>query len=155
VLYRLAVVAVRLPPLRRRREDILELAHQFLEEARRRYPEAKVQRLGPDISKHLLEHRWPGNVRELAHAIERIVLLGKREEATMEDAPELAAPERAGRPTFGGAVGTMRAMQRAYAVWALDQLGGVRNRTAERLCIDVKTLARLLAPEDLDVRDDD
>jgi two-component system response regulator HydG len=148
VLYRLAVVTIHLPPLRQRREDIPELAAYFFEEARRRYPESAVRRIGSELMKHLLEHRWPGNVRELAHTLERVVLLGQSEEACVADIAVTAAGDRASRLEFGAQVLPMRAMQRAYAAWAHDQLGGVRARTAQRLDIDVKTLARLLAPED-------
>ena len=72
--YRLNVVALELPPLRERREDIPALARFFLErhseEHRRDAPE-----LTPEIIQILLDHDWPGNVRELENYMERAVVL--------------------------------------------------------------------------------
>jgi len=67
LLYRLNTVEIRLPPLRERREDIPDLAGQFLARSTRR--------LTPAAMEALLVHRWPGNVRELEHVIERAMLL--------------------------------------------------------------------------------
>jgi Nif-specific regulatory protein len=72
--YRLNVVAIELPPLRERREDIAALARFFLqrhsEEHRRDAPQ-----LTPEIIKILLDYDWPGNVRELENYMERAVVL--------------------------------------------------------------------------------
>jgi Nif-specific regulatory protein len=72
--YRLNVVAIELPPLRERREDIPALARFFLErhseEHRRDAPE-----LTPQVIRILLDHDWPGNVRELENYLERAVVL--------------------------------------------------------------------------------
>jgi two-component system nitrogen regulation response regulator NtrX len=74
LFYRLNVVPVRLPPLRERREDIPELANQFLARfaAERRIP-APV--LSPESVAALQAHDWPGNVRQLRNIIERTVIL--------------------------------------------------------------------------------
>ena len=69
LLYRLNTVEIRLPPLRERREDIPDLAAQFL--ARH------GKRLAPAAMEALLAHAWPGNVRELEHVIERAALLAR------------------------------------------------------------------------------
>ena len=101
----------------------------------------------------LLDYRWPGNVRELAHAVERMVLLarvgGDRRSA---DLPHAVAERRraGGRLPFGGGVMPVRELQRRYAAWALEQLGGHRTRTAERLGIDAKTLAKWLGGGDVE-----
>ncbi len=72
--YRLNVVAIELPPLRERREDIPALARFFLErhseEHRRDAPE-----LTPAVTRILQDHDWPGNVRELENYMERAVVL--------------------------------------------------------------------------------
>ena len=72
--YRLRVVRVHLPPLRDRREDIIQLARHFLARfsARHGRPQREVSRTA---ARALLDHRWPGNVRELEHTIEQAVLL--------------------------------------------------------------------------------
>ncbi len=144
--YRLDVVSLVLPPLRQRREDIPPLLEQFLREAKARHPSSPAERLAPDTAARLVDHRWPGNVRELAHAVERMVLLARSAEIPVGDLPQsIGAVERTGGAAFSGAVLPVREMTRRYAVWALEQLGGHRTRTAERLGIDLKTLGKWLS----------
>ncbi|MDQ3471480.1 MAG: sigma-54 dependent transcriptional regulator [Pseudomonadota bacterium] len=89
--YRLNVVPVRLPPLRERREDIPELANQFLARfaAERRIP-------APSFSEEALAalqaHDWPGNIRQLRNIIERTVILAPCERVEMYEA-EMLPPE--------------------------------------------------------------
>jgi hypothetical protein len=84
--HRLAVVVLELPPLRVRGEDILVLAHTFLQQYGAVYG-VGPQRLSRAAESWLLGHHWPGNVRELSHLLERIVLL---EPATVIDPESLA-----------------------------------------------------------------
>jgi two-component system response regulator HydG len=145
LLYRLDVVSVDLPPLRARREDIPELVGTFFAAARERHPRSPVERLAPGAVAAFLEYPWPGNVRELAHTIERMVVLGRSAEVGVDDIPESIRSVQAVGLLFGSEVEPMRQMQRKYARWALDQCGGHRGRTADRMGIDGKTLARLLS----------
>jgi two-component system response regulator HydG len=145
LLYRLDVVAFELPALRHRREDIPELALHFLERARKKYPDSPVQGISGEVMALLLEHPWPGNVRELAHTLERMVVLGKSPQASREDLPpSFTSPAGAPKAMFEGVM-PIRELQRRYAAWALEQLGGHKGRTAERLDVDAKTLAKWLA----------
>jgi two-component system response regulator HydG len=149
LLYRLDVVTIEIPPLRHRREDILPLAEHFLREARPRHPSSPVERFGPEAAERLLSYEWPGNVRELQHVAERVVLLGREEAVGLSDLPAaLRENARGSALQFRGAVVPFRDLQRQYAVWALEQCGGHRGRTAERLEVDAKTLARWLAGND-------
>jgi two-component system response regulator HydG len=143
--YRLDTVSVEMPPLRLRREDMPLLLEHFLKEARARHPGSPAQRFGPEAMGRLLEYRWPGNVRELAHAVERMVLLARAEEIGVADLPPGVLSGKSEAVAFSGAVMPVRELQRRYAVWALDQLGGHRTRTAERLGIDMKTLGKWLS----------
>lgn len=72
--YRLAIIAIFLPPLRERREDILPLADFFVDLYNRKFHRA-VRGIGEDTRRLLEEHSWPGNVRELKNAIERAMIL--------------------------------------------------------------------------------
>jgi two-component system response regulator HydG len=86
LFYRLNVIAIPLPPLRDRIEDVPLLAHHFL----RRYSERlgkKVRTLSPEAIELLCGYRWPGNVRELENAIERAVVLCRGEAVTPADLP--------------------------------------------------------------------
>jgi two-component system response regulator HydG len=149
LLYRLDVVTIEIPALRHRREDIAPLVERLLGEARGRHPRSPVERFAPDAMARLEDHAWPGNVRELAHVIERLVLLGGEPEVRASDLPaSMSVGRPAGMPpTLDEGVMPIREVQRRYATWALDKLGGHRTRTAEALGIDVKTLAKWLAGE--------
>ncbi len=72
--HRLAVVVLELPPLRERREDILVLAQQFLQQYAEAY-RLSPKRLSGVAEAWLLDYLWPGNVRELSHLMERLTLL--------------------------------------------------------------------------------
>jgi two-component system response regulator HydG len=147
--YRLDVVSVELPPLRHRRADIPLLLDHFLSEARARHAHSPARRISAPALARLVEHRWPGNVRELAHVVERMVLLARGEELGVADLPPSVTAERPpDAPAFTGAVLPIRELTRRYAHWALEQCGGHRTRTAERLGIDNKTLAKWLSEPD-------
>jgi two-component system response regulator HydG len=147
--FRLDVVSIELPALRHRREDIPPLIDHFLRDARARHPEARGERISPEAAARLLEYRWPGNVRELAHAVERMVLLARAAEIAVADLPpSILVVAKSPSPSFEGDVVPVRELQRRYAAWALERLGGHRTRTAERLGIDLKTLAKWLSEGD-------
>jgi DNA-binding NtrC family response regulator len=74
LLFRLNTIEILLPPLRDRREDIPQLARQFLQTHAARYRKA-ITGFDPTALRALLDHPWPGNVRELDHAVERAVLM--------------------------------------------------------------------------------
>ena len=152
LLYRIDVVTIELPALRHRREDIPMLAERFLVESRARHPTSPVLRFSPEAMARLLEHAWPGNVRELAHAVERVVLLGRDPEVRVSDLPAATVePASVGLPaTLEGAVLPIREVQRRYAAWALERLGGHKTRTAEALDVDAKTLAKWLGAQNDD-----
>jgi len=87
LFYRLDVVAVRLPPLRERREDIPVLAAFFL----RRFADQNgrtITAFTPGALQGLESYDWPGNVRELQHAVERAVVLSAGPEVDLPDLPE-------------------------------------------------------------------
>ncbi len=90
--HRLAVLTLRLPPLRERGDDVLRLAEHFLAQACADYGLAP-RTLAPDARAALLAHPWPGNVRELANTMERVALLS---DAGVVAAEALALPSRAG-----------------------------------------------------------
>lgn len=74
--YRVAVVCLRVPPLRERRQDILPLARYFLHHFARRHGRACVPDFSSENSRLLEAWPWPGNVRELANVVEQSVILG-------------------------------------------------------------------------------
>ncbi len=85
--FRINTIALLVPPLRERPEDIPALANHFLAVFAERY-NRKVQRLSPAALDMLLRGRWHGNVRELENAIERAVLVSRADEILPEDLPD-------------------------------------------------------------------
>ena len=149
LLYRLDVVAIEIPALRHRREDIPLLALRLLADAKAKHARSPVEGLARDAMGKLMDHPWPGNVRELAHAMERVVLLGRAPEIGASDLPPnvTQAPPPGLPDAIGGSVLPIREVQRRYAAWALETLGGHKARTAEALEVDKKTLAKWLGGE--------
>jgi two-component system NtrC family response regulator len=81
--YRLAGIEIHVPPLRERREDILELASYFLE----RHEHTRRLTLSRDASDALLTYDWPGNVRELERMMERTIALARDTTIEVDDLP--------------------------------------------------------------------
>jgi DNA-binding NtrC family response regulator len=85
LFYRLRVVPIEIPPLRRRREDIEPLASFLL--ARVGARQGRALRFSPDVLRLLLDHPWPGNVRELENVLEYAVAVCKGQTILAEDLP--------------------------------------------------------------------
>ncbi len=74
LFYRINVIAIQMPPLREKREDIPVLANHFLAKCTRMMGK-KIREISPEAMRQLMEYGWPGNVRELENVIERAVAL--------------------------------------------------------------------------------
>lgn len=83
--YRLSVVPLELPPLRRRTEDILPLVNRFLEKFNHEYGTSKI--ISEDLKKIFLEYHWPGNIRELENLVERLVIVSPGSIIQPDDLP--------------------------------------------------------------------
>jgi two-component system response regulator HydG len=146
LFYRLNVIAIHLPPLRERRDDIPLLAENFLRRfAGRR--EADPKRLAEDALEVLMEYDWPGNVRELENALERAVAMTPGEVINREVLPARVL-ERQPMPLVSGQVPAnppLEVTERAYIEWVLRAEGGNKTRAAEILGIDPSPLYRKLA----------
>lgn len=86
LLFRLNVIAVELPTLRERREDILFFAEGYLEFFAKHY-RRDVKRFSKEAEEALQRHPWPGNLREMRNAIERAVILVRGDVITPDDLP--------------------------------------------------------------------
>src|SRR5712671_3518623 len=150
--YRLNVIAIHLPPLRERRDDIQILWEEFLARiAKERDEQPKA--LAEDAKGALLAYDWPGNVRELENALERAVVLSKATTIDLAALPDKlterrAEPLVADRPHANP---TLDVIERAYITWVLQSEGGNKTRAAEVLGIDPSTLYRKLSRYEGDV----
>jgi two-component system response regulator HydG len=146
LFYRLNVIAIHLPPLRERADDIPLLADAFLARACERHG-VPPKRLSDGAIEAMVAYRWPGNIRELENAMERAVILtpgevvdrGALPERVTERRTELLVSERAAPNP------TLETIERAYILWVLQSEGGNKTRTAEVLGIDPSTLHRKLS----------
>ncbi|MFJ8066454.1 sigma-54 interaction domain-containing protein [Psychrobacillus sp. NPDC096426] len=84
--YRLNVVNFRVPPLRERLEDIIELTHYFLYEISVKY-NRPIHGISQAVMQSLLQYLWPGNIRELRNIIERLVVFSENGEIKIDDLP--------------------------------------------------------------------
>lgn len=145
--YRLAVVPIRIPPLRARPEDIPILADHFLRRTRDRLGVGRVMGIGAEAMRLLMAYPWPGNVRELENVIERAVVLSEGAEIGPEVLLD-AIRDRTETGTPGGAVmlqglsikRNRRAIERSLIQRALETTGGNRTQAARLLEISHRAL---------------
>jgi two-component system, NtrC family, response regulator AtoC len=160
LFYRLNVIAVTLPPLRDRAEDVPLLAMHFLEKHARAL-RRQIAGFEPEALVRLAGHGWPGNVRELENTIERAVAVAAGERITVADLPpELAAAPAAppavalaALPYRDAVAGARDRVTREYLVALLTEFQGNVTRAAERAGLERESLHRLLRKHGL--RSDD
>lgn len=146
LFYRLNVIAVHLPPLRQRTEDIPLLAESFLaRSAQLRNDDPKSP--ADETLDALMAYAWPGNVRELENALERAVILSSGGIIHVDALPDRVTARRAEPLVSERApvTPTLEAIERAYIQWVLQNEGGNKSRAADMLGIDPSTLYRKLA----------
>ncbi len=146
LFYRLNVIALELPCLRDRRDDLVLLIDHCLQELatdRDNAPKA----LSADALDAVMVYDWPGNVRELQNALEHAVVLSKGtliepvslpERITRRRREPLVAERSSPNPS-------LEVIERAYIMWVLQAEGGNKTRAAEILGIDPSTLYRKLS----------
>ncbi len=152
LFYRLNVIAIHLPPLRERRDDISVLATKFLARVGGTRHEHPLT-LTSDALDAMQAYDWPGNVRELENAMERAVILTTGDEIGVEALPERVTARKVEPLVAERAIvnPTLDAIERAYIMWVLQSEGGNKSRAASTLGIDASTLYRKLARYETDV----
>jgi DNA-binding NtrC family response regulator len=136
--YRINVITVHIPPLRKRKEDIPLLVEHFLEKYSHETTK-QVDHVTRDTLETLKNYNWPGNVRELENAIERAVVLSKSRTLRREDFSFLqaSAPPQAGRRS-------LREMEKDYLSDILAECDWNVTRASKILDINRVTLHRMI-----------
>jgi two-component system response regulator HydG len=174
LFYRLRVIVIRVPPLRKRRDDVPLLAYHFLRKYARRM-NRDVSRIGVEAMRMLREQKWPGNVRELEHAIEHAVVMAKGDTIVPGDLPSYrdhqasvypedptaAAPPQSGETVFGG-LGrltdlpyshakkqALEMFEQAYLEAVLKRTGGNVSEAARQAGLDRSNFRRVLKKAEL------
>ena len=139
--YRLNVIAIRLPPLRERMEDLPILVDSFVREFSELHGKSAVG-VSPAVRRALDAYAWPGNVRELRNVIERATIMAPGRLVEVEDLPPLGRP--AAQPSHtGGELKpgmTVDEAERRLITLTLEHTGNNKTRAAELLGISLKTL---------------
>jgi two-component system, NtrC family, response regulator AtoC len=140
LFYRINIVAVRIPPLRGRRDDILPLTRYFIQKFNESLHKS-VRTVSKEVESFLLRYNWPGNVRELRNVIERAMILGDGDVLVMEhlpldligqdDAAEGRSPEFRVPPQGV----SMEKIEESFVRQALEMSG--RNQTKAAKLLDI------------------
>src|SRR5262249_1771860 len=136
----LAAVALNLPPLRERREDIPYLTAAFVKEFAARF-DRPIQDVTPGAERILMGHRWSGNVRELRSVLERACQAAVGRTLTERDLESMIPIAPIPALLTGRELGTM---ERDHIVRVLNEVRGNKRAAAERLGISRRTLYRRL-----------
>jgi NtrC-family two-component system response regulator AlgB len=139
LFYRLNVIALNMPPLRERPEDIVPLAQRLLSAAAIRNHRQQL-RFSPTVEAVIASYRWPGNVRELRNAIERATVLSQGEVITPECLPDaLFQPSSATTPASSSS--NLEEVERDHIMRVLAESPTLQD-AAENLGINATTLWR-------------
>ncbi len=167
LFFRLNVVRIHLPPLRRRPEDIPLLAERFLRRIAARLGRP-IPEVAPSAMDSLLSYAWPGNVRELQNVIERALILqpgpvlDSFDLPVFDPPPDLETAPSAGHPGAPSAAANpdpddqlslrivLARLERETILEALRRTRGVRKEAARLLGIDQRNLAYYFRKHDLD-----
>jgi PAS domain S-box-containing protein len=139
--YRLQVMPIDLPPLRKRQDEIIPLLTHYLEHYAKRYNTEKS--IHPETSEVLLHYNWPGNIRELMNLAERLVLITDHKEILPNDLPEKIRPLMVYKEPYscGSLKQQVAALERDLIENALSLFGSTRAAAAH-LGINQSTLVK-------------
>lgn len=146
--FRLNMIHIAIPPLRERREDIRSFIRFFLEHDANQYAPGRHLSIEPEAEELLMAYDWPGNVREVENIIARALILSDGERITAADLPvQITHAVSSGSISAGVAAdGSLHDKVRAYEYrliqQAIEETGGDRRTSAEKLGISLTTLYR-------------
>lgn len=140
LFYRLNVVTIEIPPLRKRKEDIPSLAYHFLNKFSRKYGKLFAG-IAPETLKKLIDYSWPGNVRELENVIERAMIMESGGELQSVHVPKKTSGDANCDDYFPG-LSRLDDMEETLIRRTLESLQGQRAKAAEMLGISTTSLWR-------------
>ena len=146
LFYRLNVCHIDIPPLRKRRKDILPLARHFMD-IHSRKNRKEIQSLSQELAEYLMNYSFPGNVRELENMIASCVL---NERGTMLTLAAVGDPVAVFKQSISASEGPLpiKELERRHIYKVLEATDGNRTRAAEILGIGLRTLQRKLKEYD-------
>jgi DNA-binding NtrC family response regulator len=145
--YRLAVVPIELPPLRVRSEDIPELVEHFFQKYKRKVNRDKL-RLPEYLLPYFAKYPWPGNIRQLQNCIERMIVLCRSDDVTLEDLPDFLrkhTTDEAPNPAEGDDRSVLDTAEKKLILEALQKFEWNQTRAAQQLGVSRKMLISRIA----------
>lgn len=115
LFYRLNIITIRIPSLREREEDIVPLAHMFLNRVNHKYHLNKF--FQPGTIELFRQYNWPGNVREMENLIERLVVTSEQDEISWSELPFITE-----QPTLTGTMSLKRTLQEVERKIILEKM---------------------------------
>ncbi|MGA6925130.1 MAG: sigma-54 dependent transcriptional regulator, partial [Desulfosarcina sp.] len=154
LLYRIDVINIKCPPLRKRKDDIYLLAHHYIRRYATKY-EKDIQGIEPDAMKALADYQWPGNIRQLKNFIARGVILSQKKKLSIDDLPDICSTSDPSCPaeplnrkllfTFPEEGIKLQEMEKELIRRTLKNCCGNKSQAAQRLGISRKTLYEKIA----------
>ncbi len=140
--YRIAVIMIKVPPLRERRDDIPLLVDYFLQKFSKAYRK-QIHGIAPGAMDRLVSSPWPGNVRQLQNFLEQAVVLAdadvlRERDLFVTDHPAARATAAKGLDIEPGL--RLREVERRYILRTLTRVEGSRTQAAKMLGISLRAL---------------
>jgi len=151
--YRLNVIPIHLPPLRKRRDDVPLLVNHFLNKYNETRPPEKQKGIAKEAMEALVSYDWAGNVRELENVIERAVILEETHEITLDALPDkirFRENARAQHLIVDRAQVTLEELEREYLIKVLADTNWQKKKASAILGINASTLYRKIQRYGLD-----
>ena len=139
LFFRLRIIEIKVPPLRERGDDVLELARHFLQHHAQRYKRGDLS-LSPEAEAALSRHSWPGNVRELRNVMEQAVLMCSGRSVGVRDLPIQGAETGGDAPVWADADLNLERMERHLVELALSRTQHNVTQAARLLGVSRDTL---------------
>lgn len=138
--YRLHIIPIELPPLRKRKSDIPILIQYFIRKFSTKM--GKNYSFSPEALEQLKSYEWPGNIRELMNVLERIFVLAKDEKIEPDDLPgEIKKVHDFGTLQKGTSLSdALEEVEKSLILKAYHETGGIKTKTAEKLGIKTSAL---------------
>jgi len=153
--YRLNVIPIHLPPLRKRRDDVPLLVQHFLRKYNDDLPTERQKGINKDAMELLVNYDWPGNVRELENVVERATILEDTSQITVESLPDKLRVPGGGSSQLitERAQVTLDELEREYLIKVLNDTNWQKKRASQILGINASTLYRKIQRYGLDKMD--
>jgi transcriptional regulator with GAF, ATPase, and Fis domain len=141
LFYRLNTITLRMPPLRKRKEDLPILMEFFLKTSRFGGSDRQIKRIDPRVLDVLANYDWPGNIRELQNTIERMKILAENNEIKLDDIPvSIRVPKNRTETADFNMDMPLEEVEKSHILRTLTYNHGNKTKAAQSLGITIKTL---------------